>query len=154
VAQKIDTQSRLTFDMTPMIDCTFQLVIFFMLTLNYSMEEHDERIKLPTSELAKPVEVQTETNIMLQITGDGRALVGGEEVPLAAVRALLDRERQVIVARRGTDKIRDATVVIRADAEVPTGKIQEVIQTAQESRFEKFALRAREPLGTATEVGP
>jgi len=145
VAAKIDTSSKLAFDMTPMIDCTFQLVIFFMLTLNYSMEEQDERIKLPSSELAKPVEAMSETNIMLQLTKDGTILVGGDEVTLPGLRPLLERERQALVARKG-GVLREATVVIRGDAAVATGLVQEVIQMAQQNQFEKFVLRAREPL--------
>ena len=43
-------------DMTPMIDCTFQLVIFFLLTLNFSSDEQSELIRLPASEIAKPAE--------------------------------------------------------------------------------------------------
>jgi len=145
VAHKIDTSHKLKFDMTPMIDCTFQLVIFFMLTLNYSMEEQDERIKLPSSELAKPVEAMAETNIMLQLTKEGTVLVGGDEVPVPGLRSVLDRERQALVSRKGGN-VRDATIVIRGDAAVPTGTVQEVIQMAQKAQFEKFVLRAREPL--------
>lgn len=145
MVKKIDTSSMLKFDMTPMIDCTFQLVIFFMLTLNYSMEEQDERIKLPSSELAKPMEAMAETNIMLQMTKNGMVLIGGDEVPIQGLRPLLDRERQVIVARKGGN-LREATIVIRGDAGVATGKVQEVIQIAQKAQFEKFVLRAQEVL--------
>ena len=43
-------------DMTPMIDVTFQLITFFMFVLNFSEAEQDERIQLPSSQLAKPAE--------------------------------------------------------------------------------------------------
>ena len=38
----------------------------------------------------------------------------------------------------------EVTVVLRADAEVSTGKIQELIKTCQEAGFEKFALKAKQ----------
>ena len=38
----------------------------------------------------------------------------------------------------------DATVIIRADANAAMGKVQEVIQICQETKFEIFALRAEE----------
>ena len=43
-------------DMTPMIDMTFQLIAFFMFTINFSDTEQDQRVTLPASELAKPPE--------------------------------------------------------------------------------------------------
>ena len=43
--------------MTPMIDMTFQLIAFFMVLINFSEVEQDQRITLPASELAKPPEV-------------------------------------------------------------------------------------------------
>ena len=41
-------------DLTPMIDMTFQLIAFFMVLINFTEADQDERIKLPTSVLAKP----------------------------------------------------------------------------------------------------
>jgi biopolymer transport protein ExbD len=35
------------------------------------------------------------------------------------------------------------TVVIRADAEVPTGDVQQLIKLSQEAGFEKFSLKAK-----------
>lgn len=40
---------RVSFDMTPMIDCCFQLIIFFMLTLKILTPEGDFNIKMPLS---------------------------------------------------------------------------------------------------------
>jgi biopolymer transport protein ExbD len=47
------TLDRVVFDMTPMIDCCFQLIIFFMLTLKIFTPEGDFNIKMP---LAAPSE--------------------------------------------------------------------------------------------------
>ena len=41
----------------------------------------------------------------------------------------------------------DATVIIRADRNAQTGRVQELIQVCQENDFEKFALRAKEDVG-------
>jgi biopolymer transport protein ExbD len=38
----------------------------------------------------------------------------------------------------------DATLIIRAHKDCQTGKVQEVIKTCQEKKFEKFVLRAKE----------
>jgi len=148
----IDIERKLAFDMTPMIDCTFQLVIFFMLTLNYSMEEQDERIKLPSSEIAKPSETAFENSIMLQLTEQNTVLVGGDEVPIPGLRPVLLRERQAIEATKGRS-VSGATVVLRADRAIHTGRVQDVIQVAQKTGFEKFVLRAREEFVSLTPRG-
>jgi biopolymer transport protein ExbD len=43
-------------DMTPMIDMVFQLIAFFMVLINFSEVDYNERIALPQSELAQPPE--------------------------------------------------------------------------------------------------
>ena len=41
-------------DMTPMIDMVFQLIAFFMVLINFTEADQNQRIHLPSSELAKP----------------------------------------------------------------------------------------------------
>jgi len=129
-------------DMTPMIDCTFQLVIFFLLTLNFSSDEQSELIRLPSSELAKPAEGSLDTAITIQVLASGTVLFGGDQMLPAALRGPLRREREVIRTVLHRD-VKNATIVIRADRDVPTGIVQEVIQVCQQADFEKFALRAK-----------
>lgn len=129
-------------DMTPMIDCTFQLIIFFLLTLNFSSDEQSELIRLPASEIAKPAEGSLETPITVQILASGLVLFGGDQMPPAALRGPLQRERELIKSVLGRN-LKSATIVIRADRAVPTGKVQEVIKVCQETSFERFVLRAK-----------
>ena len=129
-------------DMTPLIDVTFQLVIFFLLTLNFSSDEQSELIRLPASDIAKPAEGALETPITIQVLASGLALFGGDQLPPAALRAPLQRERDMIKNVLGRN-INSATIVIRADRDVPTGKVQEVIRVCQQTGFEKFVLRAK-----------
>lgn len=129
-------------DMTPMIDCTFQLIIFFLLTLNFSSDEQSELIRLPSSELAKPAEGSLDTPITVQILSSGAVLFGGDQMLPAALKGPLKREREVIRTVLGRD-VKNATIVIRADRDVPAGIVQEVIHVCQQADFEKFALRAK-----------
>lgn len=130
-------------DMTPMIDMTFQLIAFFMVVVNFSEADQNERIKLPLSELAKPPEAAVETPITLQLTDEGTVLFGANEVTIGQLPAELLREKQVLEAT-GTKTARQATIIIRADRGAMTGEVQEVIQICQKTGFEKFALRAKQ----------
>jgi biopolymer transport protein ExbD len=133
-------------DMTPMIDMTFQLIAFFMILINFDASEQDERIQLPASTLAKPPEAPLETPITLQLTRQGEVIAGGQlYAEAAALRPLLNNERNVLRLKNRSEK--DATIVIRADRNTPTGKVQDLIKLCQEMGFEKFTLRAKENVG-------
>ena len=127
-------------DMTPMIDVTFQLIAFFMFVLNFGESDRDARVNLPSSDLAKPPDTPFVAPLVLQLTKDGRVLYGGDEMSIQSFRPLLLRERQVL--ERSGGKVSDSTVIIRADGDVKTGLVQELIKECQAERYEKFALRA------------
>ena len=129
-------------DLTPMIDMTFQLIAFFMVLINFTEADQNELIKLPSSVLAKPPEGPLENPIFLQLDDDGSVIMGGDHVPIARLQPYLLRQADAL---RLMDKsTADATVIIRADANTPTGMVQELIQTCQQASFERFSLRARE----------
>lgn len=128
-------------DMTPMIDMTFQLITFFMFVMNFSEAEQDERIQLPLSQLAKPVEGALEAPITLQLTNSGSVIYAGELVSVRDIGAYLEREKSVMLDAGREPK--DATVIVRADGRAKTGEVQEIIRICQEKGFERFALRAQ-----------
>ena len=64
----------------------------------------------------------------------------GEQVRLDALPAKLDSEREYF--RSINTELADVTVEIRADADVPTGMVQQLIKYCQEAEFERFALKA------------
>ena len=127
-------------DMTPMIDMTFQLIAFFMVLINFSDAETNERIKLPASQLAKPPDAPLETPITLQVTKEGTVLYSAQELAVNALKAPLLLEKNLL--ERQKKSATDATIIIRADGETKTGVVQEVIKVSQEAGFEKFVMRA------------
>ena len=130
-------------DMTPMIDVTFQLIAFFMFVLNFSEVDVDQRINLPLSELAKPPDAPYEEPLTIQLTSDETIVFAGQEMTLDDLQSALMREAQVI--RLTPDKsVSDVTIVIRADRQAKTGRVQEIIQKAQNAEFDTFALRGRQ----------
>lgn len=142
MARKQESEvSSTDIDMTPMIDMTFQLITFFMFVMNFSEAEQDDRIQLPSSQLAKPVEGAMESPITLQLTNKGSIVYAGEEVAVADIGAYLEREKTVML--ESGKEPNAATVIVRADGRSKTGEVQKIIQTCQEKGFERFALRAQ-----------
>ena len=128
-------------DMTPMIDMTFQLITFFMFVMNFSEAEQDDRIQLPMSQLAKPVDGPVEKPITLQLANNGSVIYAGEMIGLRDVGGYLEQEKSVMLDA-GKEPAA-ATVIVRADGRAKTGEVQEIIKICQEKGFEKFALRAQ-----------
>ena len=140
-------------DMTSMIDIVFQLIAFFMVITNFEQTQADERVKLPRDSLAKPPEVKVEHSLVLNV-GYIRNMqgeredenpwlfaIGNEDMvrPLEAGGILSQEAR--LYGNKQVDP-GDVTIKIRADAEVPTGIVQEMIKLCQGAGFEKFAMSA------------
>jgi len=131
-------------DLTPMIDMTFQLIAFFMMVINFSDAEQDQRIKLPASELAKPPTAPYEQPLTIHLTSEGHFIYAGNELTeIDRLRSALLRETQIIL-RHTSKQLSEVTVIIRADQNAKTGLVQEVIAICQELKFEKFALRGKQ----------
>ena len=131
-------------DMTPMIDIVFQLLAFFMFTINFSVTEQDQRVTLPASELAKPPDAPYDHPLTIHLTERGQYIYAGEALPgLNQLRSALLREKQII-ERYAVEKLEDVTIVIRADEDAQTGLVQEIIQLCQELQFQRFALRGKQ----------
>ena len=140
-------------DMTPMIDIVFQLIAFFMVITNFEQQQADERVTLPKDQLAKPPEVKRENaftlNLGFEKDKDGKVIdptpyifFGDERMTVENSAVRLKQESQ-FYSTIGTD-LQDVTVEIRADAGVPSGLVQKLIQMCQEEgiAFQRFALKA------------
>jgi len=141
MAKRSSGVSSTDIDMTPMIDMTFQLITFFMFVMNFSEAEQDDRIQLPMSQLAKPVDGPIEKPITLQLTNKGSVIYAGETIGLRDVGGYLEREKSVMLD--AGKEPNTATIIVRADGAAKTGEVQEIIKICQEKGFEKFALRAK-----------
>jgi len=133
-------------DYTPMIDMTFQLTAFFMILINFSDAEVDDRVQLPSSTIAKPPSAPSEIPLTIQMTRTGQIIMSAQLLPSAeALRPYLRNEKSVMELKRQNPK--DANIIIRAHKDAKTGLVQQIIKVCQEIGFEKFTLRAKSEAG-------
>ena len=142
-----------TLNMTPMIDIVFQLIAFFMVITNFEQQQADERVTLPRDQLAKPPEVKRENSLTInfgyeknklgEVIDPNPYVFFGDEKLTVEQSALKLRTESQFYKTIGTD-LKDVTVEIRADAGVPSGLVQKLIQLCQEEGigFQRFALKA------------
>ena len=139
---KSHNQAKAEADLTPMIDMVFQLIAFFMVLINFSQSEQNDRVQLPDSELARPAEDKLDFPIVLHLTGEGTVVVGGDEFAIESIRVPLSREITVLSLEKKTAA--EANIVIRGHRDVAGGRVQDLIERCQDMGFEKFALRVKE----------
>jgi len=104
--------------LTSLIDIVFLLLIYFLLTTNFMVDE-GIKIKLPQANASAP---QTEEVITVFVDSQGRAFLGDEELTLAR---LFDRLKKKIGARP------DELVVVRADRTVILNHAVKVMDIAK-----------------------
>ncbi|MCC7335970.1 MAG: biopolymer transporter ExbD [Pirellulaceae bacterium] len=131
-------------DLTPMIDMTFQLIAFFMVLINFSQSEQNDKVILPTSELARPADAPIEFPIIVHMTSTGSVIIGGDEISLEMLRSRLAPELSLLTLRGKT--AHDANIIIRGHRSVSGGRVQDLISKCQELGFEKFSLRVKEDI--------
>ena len=133
-------------DYTPMIDMTFQLIAFFMILINFSDAETDDRVQLPSSAIAKPPSAPSDMPLTIQMVRDGKIIMNAQLLSGAnALRPYLKNEKSVMELKRQNPK--DANIIIRAHKDSKTGLVQQIIKVCQEIGFEKFTLRAKSESG-------
>ncbi len=118
---------------TPLIDIVFMLLIYFLLTTNFMVDE-GIKIKLPQARAAAP---QTEETITVTVDSQGRAFLAGEEISLDR---LFDRLKEKIGARQ------DELVVVRADRAVMLNKAVKVMDIAKAAGAGRLCLATEKEL--------
>jgi len=118
VHSKRRTRLQVQVPLISLIDIVFLLLIYFLLTTNFMVEE-GIKIKLPQAKASAP---QTEEVITVYVDQQGRAFLGTQEVSLAR---LFDRLKEMIGGRE------NKLVVIRADRAVILNKAVKVMDVAK-----------------------
>ena len=116
-------------DLSPMIDCIFILLIFFIVTTVFVEEPGIDVIKPDAT-----VDQQLEKNsIIIAISADNKVVYGGKEVGIAGVGArvkqLLNRD--------------DLPVIIQADAQADHGVFSDVWSEVKSAGAKKISISTR-----------
>lgn len=104
-------------DMSPLIDCVFILLIFFIVTTVF-VEETGVEVDKPQAASS----VQLEKNsILIALTEQGEVVYGGREIGVSGVQPLVRRMLQT----------EDLPVIIQADTNAESGMLVRIIDEAK-----------------------
>ncbi len=118
-------------DMSPMIDCVFILLIFFIVTTTF-VEETGVEVDRPQAASAVRLE---KTSILLALTAQGAVVYAGRDIGISGVQPLVRRMLQK----------EQVPVIIQADAAAPAGLLVRVIDEAKLAEAAKVSVASRAP---------
>lgn len=118
IYRKKRTRYEVQAPLTSLIDIVFLLLIYFLLTTNFMVDE-GITIKLPQARASKP---QVEESITIYVDKEGRSYLNNEEI---AIGSLFKRLREMISGKK------DKLVVVRADRGVILNKAVKVMDVAK-----------------------
>jgi biopolymer transport protein ExbD len=116
-----------TLNMTPLIDCVLQLLIFFMLSSSFVLQTGIQ-VDLPK---ARAPRLQNEQSIVITITRTSEIFLNEEKMTL---------EQLPIALGEKLARTKDKTVLIKPDRRVETGKLVEVMGIAKILNVESLGI--------------
>ena len=129
----IDENTETSVDISPLIDCVFILLIFFIVTTTF-VEETGVEVDKPQAAAGSQLE---KTSILLAITEQGQVIYGGREIGISGVRPLVKRMTQK----------EEVPVIVQADRNVKSGILVRVIDEAKLAGAEKVSIATRNTEG-------
>jgi len=115
-----DTHGTVGFDMTPMIDIVFQLIIFFLLTNHLVQQETQIKIALPEATSGEQQEFDDNApRVTINVQSDGQVSLGSGVVNIAE---LTDRLAEKRAASGNSLEVR-----IRSDRHVPYRVVEPIM---------------------------
>jgi biopolymer transport protein ExbD len=140
-------QASVVFPISAMIDCTFLLLIYFMVASTFNKQEADISFCLPgTVELTEPVPMPDEQ--ILDIRPDGAVVLNDLELDSAASKDLPELTKTLARFRESCRAARvDAMLTINADDAVPHQRVVDVLNACAGAKLENVTFAVDEPEG-------
>ena len=115
----------LSFEITPMIDVVFLLMIFFMTTARFAQDTRAE-LDLP-KEKGEQQETSEEAGLIINIDATGAIIIGRRTLDLDELERVILEEIDRLRGR----KSEQLKLMIRADQNCSTSKLNQVVATLQ-----------------------
>jgi biopolymer transport protein ExbD len=130
VRKSIRGNDQVAIDMAPLIDMTFLLLIFFMVTTSFVKETGIDVMR----STAATAEVKEHGSVMIGVTADGDVYMEGKKIDLRSVRSLVER---------ALAEDPDAGVVVVADKDSNTGDVVKVMDQCRLAGAKNVSLAAK-----------
>ncbi len=124
-----DDSNEAGIDISPLMDCVFILLIFFIVTTTF-VEETGIEVDKPQA--ASSVKLE-KTSILIALTEKGEVVYGGREIGISGIQPLVKRMLQK----------EDVPVIVQADTSAQSGMLVRVIDEAKLAGALKVSVATR-----------
>ncbi len=131
MAKKSSKMIELSMDMTPMIDCVFQLLIFFMVTTVFAVQS-GLKVDLPT---ASTSDAPPEKDLSIVISDKGEMDLNGTRVTMDNLEEQLRQQKEIFGSK---------VLIIKADKKAMHGIVVDVMDAAKVVGIEQLAIATDE----------
>ncbi len=129
----MDDSDERGIDISPLIDCVFILLIFFIVTTTF-VEETGVEVDKPQA--ASSVQLE-KSSILIALTSKGEVVYGGREIGINGVQPLVKRMLQK----------EEVPVIIQADSAAQSGLLVRIIDEAKLAGAIKVSVATRKATG-------
>jgi biopolymer transport protein ExbD len=123
-------------NMTPMIDCVFLLLIFFLVATKFEEAEREMNVVLPQASEAMPMTARPK-ELFVNVTHDGRYIVATQELN---AKQLLGAFQQAHANNPGRQ-----TVIIRADKRAQWEYVMAVMNLCNKASIRDYRVTSTQP---------
>ncbi|MEG0142582.1 MAG: biopolymer transporter ExbD [Akkermansia sp.] len=124
------------FQLAPMLDVVFLLLIFFVVTQTISLTEQDLKVKVPSAQQADKKDSRAINEIILNVRKDGKITINREVYTKESLYPKL-----VTICKLAANQ----PVRIRGDAEAPYQHIIDVLDTCLKAGIWNISFSTRKP---------
>ena len=133
---RLPTPSRtsgLKFNLTPMIDVVFNLIIFFLAASHLARSESLEQVQLPEATTSRHEEAERQRRLVVTIKADESYWVGAVRHEPVEIEQMILAEGAAVAG-----KPNDIEVRIRTDRTVPYRRIEPLLMTCARAGVTKI----------------
>jgi biopolymer transport protein ExbD len=146
------TDSRLEINLTPLLDLVLQLIMFFMLTVNFvRVDQVGELVELPVAQSAMSLAPAGDELVYVNINQNGEKLAEGR-----ILRTALELRRYIEVRKDRFDRMvrtqgitipANLRIVIRAHKEASWGDVWDTLEECNRAGYRSWQLRVIKKAG-------
>ena len=128
-------EEYLSGNLTAMIDVVFQLIIFFVATVNMQDKAYDDRIHLAMAPNGKPETSKSPYEVKVDVDDKGTIMICREKMSAGLLTTILKKARADSAGH-------DVPVLIRADAKTKHGAVKKVMDACTAAGIWKIKFTA------------
>jgi biopolymer transport protein ExbD len=136
------TKERIEPNLTAMLDMVMQLLMYFIMCVNFAGQEYSEDVKLPDAQSARPMGKGDGDLLRLDVLANGNVKpVGKAEMEAPELRQWL-YNRYLDALSHSKDGKNHTAIILRADKDATYEAVYKVMHLCKEEKFNQFKLHA------------